>query len=148
MVSINVKVSGLETAVHVMHRFVLLAAQEHKLIVALTAIVRAQARRRFQTKLDPDGKAWPPLASSTVDGGREQGTMLVDTGTLANSITMQVSGTVGIVKTVVEYAKYHHTGSFKVPNHPPKRQFLGVGKADMPELEAAAEAWLLANVGL
>ncbi len=80
---------------------------------------------RFDTKLDPNGKAWDPLAESTKarydaeDGtrgnGKRAGSLLQRTGLMRASLTRFVGSrdvTVGFTRP---YAKWHETGTRRMP---------------------------------
>lgn len=63
------------------------------LLEALGAELEANIERRFDRKVDPDGRAWQPLAESTVaryeaeDKGARRGTLLERTGQMRNSLS-------------------------------------------------------------
>lgn len=64
-----------------------------ELMQALGAELEANIERRFDTKVDPDGRPWAPLAESTLeryaeeDKGARRGTLLERTGQMRNSLT-------------------------------------------------------------
>lgn len=64
-----------------------------ELMQALGAELEANIERRFDTKVDPDGRPWAPLAESTLeryaeeDDGARRGTLLERTGQMRNSLT-------------------------------------------------------------
>jgi len=61
-------------------------------------VLEGNVQERLQTKADPTGRAWLPLAPSTraryakADGQRRQGTLLVRTGLMMASLSSTVSG--------------------------------------------------------
>lgn len=138
--SVSIQIEGLDRAIAKIDAMARLATHKQPILAVMAETVRAQTIRRInETKTDPAGVAWKPLAAATV---KRKGTsnILVDTGRLMGSISSSVFANHAEVGTNVKYAKYHHTGSQKVANRPPKRQFLGVSNADKAELERVVTA--------
>ncbi len=80
-------------------------------------VLEGNVQERLQTKVDPTGRAWLPLAPSTraryakADGQRRQGTLLVRTGLMMASLSSTVSGSRVTVGFARPYALYHETGT-------------------------------------
>lgn len=99
-------------------------------MVALSLIKEAYVTKA-RGGTDAAGLFWPPLADSTIRRRRRGGQkseILRDTGRLLNSLSPGVSGPSGstdqvfevrpgevVVGTNVEYAKYHHDGTSRLP---------------------------------
>lgn len=112
------------------------------LMRAIGAVVESSTRQRFASKQSPDGVAWTQLKPSTVRqkqkaSGRSAG-ILVDRGDLMKSITHQASRQSVAIGTNRHYAKYHQTGTSKMP----ARAFLGLPTADKQGIRGVVNDFL------
>lgn len=76
-----------------------------------------QIEQRFEREIDPDGRAWEPLAELTV---RQKGhdKILVDSGRMRSSAGYFAGGDfveIGIGADDSFYAQFHETGTEKMP---------------------------------
>lgn len=81
--------------------------------------VRDQTVTRIAaTGLDPSGRPWAPLAPSTIASKRPGSRIMVDSGRLLSSVTMDVVGDESRLSTNVPYAVYLHEGTGRMPARP------------------------------
>jgi len=91
------------------------------LFAALGATLERHIELRFDTKRDPAGVPWPPLAASTreryarADGERRQGTLLERTRRMRDSLATNVYPDRLEVGFGVPYAGFHETGTKRMP---------------------------------
>jgi len=119
-------------------------------------VLEGNVQERLQTKVDPTGRAWLPLAPSTRaryakgDGQRRQGTLLVRTGLMMASLSSTVSGSRVTVGFARPYALYHETGTSR-DGRPwmPRRGMLTadptagtLGAQDEADVRAEIDRWL------
>ena len=150
MSAFNFSISGDKQAIK---RLSLLAQRASNLTPALRSIgeyMLLQTRNRFDTSTDPDGKAWKPLAASTIRAkersrSRKQkrgakrllkktranpSDILKDSFLLRDTITYQIESRGQLaIGSPQRYAKFHQMGLGV-----PKRAFLGVNQADKVEI--------------
>lgn len=89
-------------------------------------ILQGFEQRLYMEQRDPSGNAWKPLALSTVLR-KEHGAILVDTGRMYESLTTP-NGTADTIwetgdtwlrfGTSVPYARFHQTGTRRMPARP------------------------------
>lgn len=107
------------------------------------AILENSARRRFTTKLGPDGQPWPgwsPGYAARRPGGKS---LLMDSGALADSVQYEVGPDSVTVFEPMEHAATHQFGdnrTIKVggrlrKRNIPARPTLGFGDEDAEEVE-------------
>jgi phage virion morphogenesis protein len=78
--------------------------------------VRTFVDDRFETKTDPTGAAWAPMAESTRRQRGDDASLMVDTARLRQSTAVVVARTQMRVGTNVEYGTYHHVGTGRLPS--------------------------------
>lgn len=147
-------------------RLVRRLADPTDLLEQIGARIEANIEDRFDTKTDPSGKPWAPLAKSTLakyakeDEGRKQGTLLERTRQMRGSLTHNVVG------QVVEIGMSRETkdGKWQVPTlhefgtsrkgkpHMPRRGLLTadpeagtLGERDRQDIESIVLNWLSLN---
>ncbi|MCL2601359.1 MAG: phage virion morphogenesis protein [Treponema sp.] len=121
-----------------------------KLLGAIGVEIETQTQDRFDTKIDPDGKQWTPLAEATENyyrramargglSGVPRPTLLVS-GDLRDSIVSQVQGGNWsvVAGTVLEYANVHQYGYKNIPARP----FIGLSTNDVQEIDEIIEKFL------
>jgi phage virion morphogenesis protein len=150
MGAFNFSISGDKQAVK---RLAFMAQRASNLTPALRSIgeyMLGQTRNRFDSSTDPEGKAWKPLAASTIRAkersrSRKQkrgakrllkktranpSDILKDSFLLRDSITYQIESRGQLaIGSPQRYAKFHQLGLGV-----PKRAFLGVNQADKVEI--------------
>jgi phage virion morphogenesis protein len=143
--SVSIQIIGMERAQAVITG--LAKTRPQPLLKIMADTVKAQTVRRIrQTKTDPNGKAWKPLAATTV-ARKGNGDILVKTGKLASSISTTVHAKHATVGTDVKYGKFHQYGG-KSDTRPPQRQFLGVSSTDLTELEHVVNSFIARSLGI
>ena len=135
-------VEGLDAARAVLDR----AADPRRLAelpVMVGGLVEAQTRRRFQTRVAPDGSPWPAW-SPAYAGSRHRGqSLLVAEGHLRDSIAWEVQGDQVSVGSNIVYAAIHNFGGEAGRGSQiPQRQYLGLSEADETELNAELTTWI------
>lgn len=96
------------------------------------AMVKEQTDRRFETKQDPNGRAWNPWSGSYARTRKSMDSLLIDYSTheggphLSDSITMEANEKRIIVGTAVEYGGANQE----------TRPFLGLGAQNIGQIEA------------
>lgn len=111
---------------------------------AVAALLENSTRKRFETKTDPDGKKWTPLSLLTLYAkenrktGKTRGGILVDRGDLLGSITSHATDKMAQVGTDRVYAKYHQTGTAKMPARP----IFGLSEQDRGDIRESLADWL------
>jgi phage virion morphogenesis protein len=150
MGAFNFNVSGDKQAIK---RLSLLAQRASNLAPALRSIgeyMLGQTRDRFDSSTDPEGKAWKPLAESTIrakersrNRKQKRGAkrllkktranptdILKDTFLMRDSVVYQIEGRGQLaIGSPQRYAKFHQMGLGV-----PKRAFLGVSADDRKEI--------------
>lgn len=127
-----------------------------QLLQRIGVVLEGNVQERLQTKTDPAGRAWLPLAASTraryakADGKRKQGSLLVRTGLMMASLSSTVSGSTVTVGFGRPYGLYHETGTQR-GGRPwmPRRGMLTadpqagtLGPQDEADILAEIERWL------
>lgn len=122
-----------------------------EVLEAIGNLLETETRKRFETRSDPDGRAWAVWADSTreaypfagtLDGkgpqGPGNGRLLDRYGTMLASLNYQVEGDEVIVGFGQDYAIYHEWGT----KHMPRRGLL-MSDPDSGTLGAEDEASVL-----
>lgn len=101
-----------------------------------------KTRDRFDREVDPENKAWAPLAAATIKakqrkrdqgkGGLAPSGILKESGLLRDTITYQLKKDGVLIGTPRAYGQYHQFGTKRMP----MRQFLGVDDEDKAEILA------------
>jgi phage virion morphogenesis protein len=149
MSAFNFSISGDKQAIK---RLSLLAQRASNLTPALRSIgeyMLGQTRNRFDTSTDPEGKAWKPLAASTIRAkersrSRKQkrgakrllkktranpSDILKDSFLLRDTISYSIGNGYLAIGSPQKYAKFHQMGLGV-----PERVLLGVSRADRAEI--------------
>ena len=130
-------------------------AEKEQLLTNLSVEVEMQTLDRFDTKIDPEGKKWKPIADSTRKylnkyfGGRET-SLLVRTGDLRLSAGPPPEGDKPVfigddsifIGSAMEYASYIQDGTYKMPARP----MFGIGTGDYPALIKITTDFLAARL--
>lgn len=112
------------------------------LMETLGTLVENQTKHRIVAeKTDPSGRAWPPLAASTI-AAKGNGNILVDSGRLLGSIFHASGSHEAVVGTNVEYAGYLQGGTRKMP----ARAFIGISDENWQQIDRAVSAWIARNL--
>jgi phage virion morphogenesis protein len=84
------------------------------------ALLESNAQIRFDTKKDPAGRPWSLWAEATrvARESENRGTLLNYTGRMRTSLTHQVVGNVLEIGFGVPYARFHETGTSRMPSRP------------------------------
>lgn len=91
---LSIEVTGQRELLAELRRALQRLEQPRELMQALGDELRAAIELRFETKTDPNGARWAPLAESTrerydaEDKGARRGTLLERTGQMRNSLTV------------------------------------------------------------
>lgn len=128
------------------------------LMETLGGVLEAAIERRFDTKRDPDGSAWAPLADSTKaryaaeDKGTRRGTLLERTGQMRNSLAVNTGDDfveLGMSRLSTggrwSIPLLHETGTTRMPR---RGIFLSdpeagtLGRADQADLQQALAEFL------
>lgn len=92
-----------------------------RILDAIGAELESRVDRRFDTKTDPSGAPWAPLAASTreryakADGAKGKGSLLIREGHMLDSLSHQVEGSAVLVGFGVPYAAYHEFATRRMP---------------------------------
>lgn len=114
-------------------------ASRNDILMLIGNQVRDQTVTRIAaTGLDPSGKPWAPLASSTMASKRPGSRIMVDSGRLLSSITMDVVGDEARLSTPVPYALYHQEGTSRMPARP----IFGLEGAQLQEVVTMIENYI------
>lgn len=95
---------------------------------------------RFERQVDPDGRAWQPLAPATIQarrGGGVDAKILIDSARLMQSLTHHAERDRVTVGTNVVYAAIHQLGGQAGRNRAttiPARPFLGLDRSDREDI--------------
>lgn len=96
-------------------------AGRSRLLNAVGATLESQIEQRFDTKTDPSGQKWAPLAESTKlryqakDKGRKRGTLLERSRLMRGSLTHQVQADSVLIGFGLDRAAYHELGTRTMP---------------------------------
>lgn len=126
--------------------------QPHELMETLGALMERNINFRFDTKTDPAGNQWLPLAASTKAAyekkykGKVPGSLLERTRHMRESLSSDPGDVSVEVGFGVPYAIYHETGTRRGL---PRRQLLTddwvtgtLGAQDQADIKAEIEAYL------
>jgi phage gpG-like protein len=113
----------------------------------IAALLESYANIRFDTKTDPDGKAWPEWAPST-RAARERegrGTLMEYSGFMREGLTSAFGPSFAEVFLTAPYADAHERP--KSTSHLPRRSMLtsangGIGEQDLEDVLASIEDYL------
>ncbi|MBX6772694.1 MAG: phage virion morphogenesis protein [Chloroflexi bacterium] len=113
------------------------ARQPAPALVAGAAVIVQSVRRNFEAEGRPE--RWAPLARSTVRQRGSAHPILVRTGRMrrATRATRPSGRTIRVINDV-PYARYHHTGTARMP----QRRFLMVQSEDVPVIGEIFERYL------
>lgn len=100
-----------------------LQAVQHPQVLmdAIASRLKANVELRFETKTDPNGLAWLPLAESTraryekQDKGKRKGSLLQRTGLMLGSLTSNATDAAAEVGFSRPYAWWHEIGTQRMP---------------------------------
>lgn len=132
-------------------------ANMHGLLDAVSGRLEERINLRFDTKQDPDGRPWAPLAATTrarydaKDQGARRGTLLERTRLMRDGLNRQVLTRDAIVGFDRPYAKYHETGTTRMP----RRGLIfsdpitgRMAEGDIDAMQATAREWLEGEITL
>jgi phage virion morphogenesis protein len=87
---------------------------------AVASTLLRRIHTRFDTKRDPDGRSWVPWAPATAEmrAAEGRGTLLQYTGRMRASLSARADSKGVYVGFGVPYAKYHETGTRRMPARP------------------------------
>jgi len=147
--AIEVNVSEMEKLARRLNDFMLTGGDKGRLLNSLGMVVEEQTKDRVEfTKLNPEGRKWDPWKESTLRYLRRKfpkATLLNRSSSegLLNSIEHQVKGSDSvIIGSSKEYAGFHQEGTRKMA----ARKFLGIGVADIAELQDAVAQFMMRHV--
>ncbi len=116
-------------------------------------VLSNSAQDRFDTNIDPEGRAWKPskrVLGARGKNGKPGGRTLTDTGRLKDSIHSAAGDDAVEVGTDVVYARIHQLGGDAGRNHAtklPARPYLGVSADDEQILRAEVEGFFEEMLG-
>lgn len=99
----------------------------HRPMDSIGNALETNVRERFQTRTDPQGKAWAPWAASTLENypfpgasaaakeGPGSGRLLDRYGTMLNLLSYRADSTSVRIGFASEYAAYHEWGTENMP---------------------------------
>ncbi len=145
--SVRVEIFGIDAALETTERIEDRLLNLEPLFQDLAAILEGNANVRFDTKTDPDGKAWPEWAPST-RAARERegrGTLMEYSGLLREGLTSAFGPSFAEVFLTAPYADAHERP--KSTSHLPRRSMLtsatgGLGEQDLEDVLTAIEDYL------
>jgi len=151
-VSLRLDVRGLPAVQGVLHQLALATAHRRPMLEQIGGRLLLSTHERFERQHDPDGKAWKPLALSTLmrRAGRNPWTkrgglrkaalrrisgaqILIASGRLLQSISTRVTDHTVEVGSNKAYARIHQLGGEAGRGHKtkiPARPYLGLNRAD------------------
>jgi phage gpG-like protein len=140
---VEIKTNEIKKLAAKINSFALTSTEKTKLLSALGLEIEEQTKERFDTKIDPDGKAWHKISDAYkkylhkhFPGAKPP---LVREGYLQNTIEFQLQGNDAIlVGSPMEYADYHQ--SAKSPKR--LRKFLGLSVQDIADLEDLVDVFM------
>ncbi|QDI75913.1 MULTISPECIES: phage virion morphogenesis protein [Leisingera] len=99
------------------------------------AVLEISTRRRFDTRLAPDGAEWAPW-SEAYDETRDYDahSLLVSDGDLRDSIASYATGSEVEVGTALIYGAHHQFGGEETGSGIPARPYLGISRDDELDL--------------
>jgi len=118
-------------------------------------VLSNSAQDRFDTNIDPEGRAWKPskrVLGAKGKNGKPGGRTLTDTGRLKGSIhaTAYEDRVEVVTGTDVEYARIHQLGGDAGRNHAtklPARPYLGMSAEDERIVHAVVEGFIEEMLG-
>ena len=128
---VSVKISG--DAIEVVGKILDKLQNSQPMLGRMAAYQERSTKLNFARQSDPDGKAWAPLSTRTLQRKRS-GSILRETSALVNSVSSQVAGNSAIISAGQSYGIFHQTGTSKMP----QRRFLGFGDRDIEEHQKIA----------
>jgi len=147
--AIEVNVSEMEKLARRLNDFMLSGGDKGRLLNSLGMVIEEQTKDRIEfTKLNPEGRKWDPWKESTrryMQKKFKKASLLYRDPSkgLLNSIEHQVKGSDSvIIGSSKEYAGFHQEGTRKMA----ARKFLGVGVADIAELQDAVARFMMRHV--
>lgn len=80
-------------------------------------LIESSVQQRFDTKTDPDGKAWAAWSAKTAEARAKEnrGALLVYTGNMRSGLSSSVANKQVRVGFNVDYAQNHEFGTSKIP---------------------------------
>lgn len=140
-VSATLTSQGLNEAIVKLSRFE--AFQMAELADDAGAILESSTRRRFDTRIAPDGEAWAPW-SEGYDETRDHDvhSLLVSDGDFRDSIASYSSATEAEVGSNLVYAAHQHFGGEETGSNIAARPLLGVSAEDELDLLDLATTYL------
>ena len=118
-----------------------------EILDSLVPIIQDGEREQFLSQVSPSGSSWEPLAPVTV-ARKGFSAILIDTGRLFESVTTpngtrdtiwetSAAGSYLVFGTDVPYARFHQTGTRKMPARP----FMGISqKTERQLIDAVSDA--------
>lgn len=153
----GVKVSGQPDLKRMFARARAVGANMHDLLDAVSGRLEERFNLRFETKQDPNGRAWAPLADSTrarydaEDNGARRGSLLERTRMMRESLNRRVLKRDAIVGFGRPYAVHHETGTSRMP----RRGLIfsdpvsgRMAEGDINAMQTTAREWLEGEITL
>ena len=139
--AVEVNLSEVKVLQTLFEKAKLSSKEKEQLLINLSVEVESQTLERFDTKLDPEGNKWKPIADSTrkyLNRYFPSGSLLVRTGMLRDSVGPPPKGDkpvlIGddsiLIGSAMEYASFIQDGTSKMPARP----IFGIGTGDYPAL--------------
>lgn len=123
---------GLDAAIKRLSR--LDGFQAAELLDDAGAILESSTRRRFETKIAPDGAPWADWSDAYAGTREDHHSLLVSQGDMLDSIASYASGGEVHVGSNLIYAAHHHFGGDEIGSGIPARPYLGVSDEDERDL--------------
>lgn len=145
--SVRVEIVGIADALATTERVENRLLNLEPLFRDIGALLESNANVRFDTKTDPDGKAWPEWADSTRKAREREGrgTLMEYSGLMREGLTSAFGPSFAEVLLSAPYAGAHESPG--ASSHLPRRAVLtsadgGLGAQDLDDVLNAIEKYL------
>lgn len=118
-------------------------AQQKKLMNDIATVLENSTRKRFETKTEPNGKAWEGWSDNTRQSPKyrqrnERERLLRDSSQLFKSLTRHATAQLAQVGSNKEYAPYLQLSTKNMPARP----FFGISQTDHADISDEISKWL------
>ena len=140
--SYSIKVEGQERIIEEFNRLIKQSNDLTPVFRDIGEYLIESTQQRFVEQKSPDGEAWQPLSELSLSRKTRKDKILTESGTLADTLTYQISGDELLFGSNLEYAAMHQFGGITSPKSMfpnkeiPARPFLGISDEDEEEILA------------